>query len=399
MTQPLFSVIVPTRNRLETAKAAIASVLAQSHPDFELIVSDNSTGSGSALERWLRARADLPLRFTYVRTGGALEMDVNWETACMRASGRYLLVLPDRWVMRGGVLRLLAALVAKHEPQCVFWDSKLSIDNSGQFRSLVPTDGPLHCDFVPSTLALENLLKFRGYLDRTVYTQPFPRGLNSIIRTDVIDTVRRKTGAFFAPNTCDYTSGVSALVNTNQLIYVRDSLYLAIGNDSNGERLSIYGVPEKLKPSTQWHGLQVDAIFLTVLNDIEQTLKRNGASQWLDAFDKGNAMLSLLAEIHTKEWHGSPLDTATMRLTLFRYAEKHLGPRILSELQQYDQRNAPKLRTERKLLQSAGLFYPLYRLKHALKEQLKESSSQFYSDDLLSHRSLVVGKAQQLQEL
>jgi hypothetical protein len=395
MSEPLFSIVVPTRNRLATAKQALDSVLSQNCRDFELIVSDNSTTAGTELEDWLRARPDLPARFEYVRTGGGLEMDENWEAASQRGSGKYLLVLPDRWVMRGGALGLLASIVAEQDPECVFWDSRLAIYEDGTLRGQVETAGPVRCEIRSSRDLLASLLNFSGYETNTVYTQPFPRGLNCITRRDVIERTRKKAAPFFAPNACDYTSGVALLLNTERMTHLQESLYMAIGAESNGERLSVYGVNEKLRPATRWRGLQLDTVLLTVLNDVEMTLKRHGAEKWSERIHLANVLLSLLNEIHFKEWHGSPLDTVRMRADLFSYAALHkdaLGPSAIEKLRAYDRKFSPRFRNSRRLLQRLKLFYKLYSLKHSLGRG-RQGDGHFYGDDLLSTRPILVAKA------
>jgi hypothetical protein len=52
---PRFSVVVPTRNRPQYLKDAVLSILEQSFPDFELIVSDNSGDGDAALNQRLLA--------------------------------------------------------------------------------------------------------------------------------------------------------------------------------------------------------------------------------------------------------------------------------------------------------------------------------------------------------
>jgi len=53
-TSPLVSVVMPVRNALPYLDASIASILAQTHGDFELVIRDDASddGSAEALERW-----------------------------------------------------------------------------------------------------------------------------------------------------------------------------------------------------------------------------------------------------------------------------------------------------------------------------------------------------------
>ena len=69
----LISVILPTYNRLSLLKRAIGSVLAQSHPNWELIVVDDGSEDGTA--QWLKTDSELlalgnRLRVIRVDNGG-----------------------------------------------------------------------------------------------------------------------------------------------------------------------------------------------------------------------------------------------------------------------------------------------------------------------------------------
>ncbi len=53
---PFFSVLLPTKNRAEILAGSIRSVLGQSSPDWELVISDNSdpdAGAESIVEEFV----------------------------------------------------------------------------------------------------------------------------------------------------------------------------------------------------------------------------------------------------------------------------------------------------------------------------------------------------------
>ena len=56
MAPPFVTVVMPTFNRLEYVRAAVASVYAQTFADWELIVIDD--GSGDETRRFLRSPPD-----------------------------------------------------------------------------------------------------------------------------------------------------------------------------------------------------------------------------------------------------------------------------------------------------------------------------------------------------
>ena len=65
---PLFSVIIPTYNRAEKLRNAVCSVLAQTHPDFELLVMDD--GSTDHSERVVDGFFDRRIRYDWAANSG-----------------------------------------------------------------------------------------------------------------------------------------------------------------------------------------------------------------------------------------------------------------------------------------------------------------------------------------
>jgi glycosyltransferase involved in cell wall biosynthesis len=393
----IFSIVIPTRNRPETVKKTIDSVLNQDFDDIELIIADNSTNSNADLEQWLLEQKNLPKKLYYYRTGGSLEMDANWETASRKASGAYLLMLPDRWVMRGGTLRFLMEVISSTNPECVFWDTKLGIDGDERIRQEIKIYESIDCKILRSTAVLQHILNFEGYTDDTVFTQPFPRALNSLIKRDVSELIRDKFGKLFIPCSCDYTSGIGVLLNTKQLVHIQDSLYIPIGEQSNGQTVAVFGMPERLKHYSVWRGLQLDSVFLSVVRDIEHMLEIHGKRDFIKYINNTNLLLSLLNEIHFKEWHGSPLDIRHMRGLLIDFAGKNFGQEVVDRLRDYDRNHVPRMRNLRRHLQKLRIFYPLYKFKHRIKDIFRAQSSNSYKDDTLSGRNIRLSTAGELR--
>lgn len=88
--QPLFSVIVPTRNRAHLLQHALQSIQDQTFDDFELIVSDNCSEDKTA--DVIRERAP---QATYIRPSETLAMPDHWEFALGHARGRFVAYLCD----------------------------------------------------------------------------------------------------------------------------------------------------------------------------------------------------------------------------------------------------------------------------------------------------------------
>jgi glycosyltransferase involved in cell wall biosynthesis len=86
-----FSVLLPTRNRLEYLKFAIASVMQQDYENWEIIVSDNN--SEDDVEGYIRSLNDS--RIKYFRTQSFVSVTENWNNALEKSTGDYVIMLGD----------------------------------------------------------------------------------------------------------------------------------------------------------------------------------------------------------------------------------------------------------------------------------------------------------------
>lgn len=86
------TIAVPTRNRAEYLRLSIASALAQTYPDIEVLVSDNV--STDHTQQVLASFSD-DLRVRVIRQSAGLSMVENWNACLSAASGKYFLLLSD----------------------------------------------------------------------------------------------------------------------------------------------------------------------------------------------------------------------------------------------------------------------------------------------------------------
>jgi len=113
---PLFSVLVPTRERPETLRHTLDTVLSQPGDDFEVIVADNA--SGPETRRIVEAAGRPNLR--YVRSEEVLPMAENWERGLELCSGEYVTVLGDDDAFVPSTLAM-ARRLASREPEIFSW--------------------------------------------------------------------------------------------------------------------------------------------------------------------------------------------------------------------------------------------------------------------------------------
>ena len=117
MDGPLFSVLIPSRNRLELLRHAVDSVLAQD-ADFEIVVADNASDQPygeyiSVSRRQIASRS--------VRSGTPLSVTENWNRALTAATGRYFIMLGDDDALCPGWLARATELIKRfEEPQVLY---------------------------------------------------------------------------------------------------------------------------------------------------------------------------------------------------------------------------------------------------------------------------------------
>jgi glycosyltransferase involved in cell wall biosynthesis len=90
-SSPLVSVCIPTYNRPEYLRRAVESVLAQTYPQFEIIITDNSTNDDSAT---LAAMWKDP-RVRYYKNDGNVGPVVSSNRAVSLSNGKYIKFLMD----------------------------------------------------------------------------------------------------------------------------------------------------------------------------------------------------------------------------------------------------------------------------------------------------------------
>jgi len=114
----LISVAVPTHNRPQLLREALASVAAQTHPEWEVVVVDDGS-TPPVLESTLREL--LGERFILVRHGQAQGIAAAKNAGVAAARGEVVLHLDDDDLLTPTALAQIAAAYARHpELECLF---------------------------------------------------------------------------------------------------------------------------------------------------------------------------------------------------------------------------------------------------------------------------------------
>ena len=88
---PLYTIIIPTRDRHDVLEFALQTVLNQTRNNFEVIVMDNF----SSTETLKIVQNACDKRVKHARSSRRLSMSENWEEGLKYVSGDYVFFLGD----------------------------------------------------------------------------------------------------------------------------------------------------------------------------------------------------------------------------------------------------------------------------------------------------------------
>jgi glycosyltransferase involved in cell wall biosynthesis len=112
-----FSILLPTRSRLELLKLAIESVRLQDYSDWEIVVQDNA--SDDDVCGYVAALSDS--RIHCERNERLVPVTDNWNLALGRVRGDYFIMLGDDDALIPGCLAKLAALMKEwRNPEAIY---------------------------------------------------------------------------------------------------------------------------------------------------------------------------------------------------------------------------------------------------------------------------------------
>jgi hypothetical protein len=384
------SILIPTKDRPLAAYKAIKYSIQQSDPSTEIVVSDNSSSPFRGVLKSKLVREGLLDSVTLFEQKNVLPMHSNWEFLVNNSCGDYIAVLPDRWVPRLHAFSTIRSIIKDQSPDCIFWDTKLGIIKDNLINTSKDHESLLFVESINPYSQLQRILSFQGWTDNSCFTQPFPRSLNSVTSRALVNRIKGSVGSFFRPLSCDYTSGISVLIEGGDILYVKESLYLSFGSKSNGASNSIYGCRKHFNLTSQIESNDiypdVDCVLSTVLHDILESLSLHGKIHYAEHINLLGYYKSLVRELEFKMWHGSLLDIDKLFSCIYKVCQANLGASAADEVFELYSNCMPKYRRLRRFLRIIHLIQPALSFKEKL---INGSGFVPYSDDHSLLRSIV----------
>ena len=220
-----FSVLLPTRNRLDLLSYAIETVRRQDYSDWEIIVSDNF--SEEDIAGYVRLLNDP--RIKYFRTGKFIPVTDNWNNALDKSTGNYVIMLGDDDCLMQGYFSTLSKVIEKYEtPDLIYTSAYLyaypgvmpgfpdgflrSYENGKIFRS---AEKPFWLEKAEAMDLARNSTNFRMRFD---YNMQF-----SLVSRKLICAME-KYGSFYQSPYPDYYASNAMMLKAERILVVPQPL-------------------------------------------------------------------------------------------------------------------------------------------------------------------------------
>lgn len=233
---PILSVVVPTHNRSQYAISCIKSVLAFDDTDIQLVVSDTSTDL--KLERFLNSEGRHLVddkRFIYAKVNEPSNLTKNHNDAVVLASGEYVCVIGDDDCITSAAIQAARWASSKQIPVV---SQTVSANYAWpDFKSLLAGRGHAARLYVPRKVGRARWRECAGDLDAALAralqgTDCLPRCYHGVVRRDLLQTIKDRTGDYFHGSSPDMSGAVSLACLIER--YVEVELPLTIPGASGG---------------------------------------------------------------------------------------------------------------------------------------------------------------------
>lgn len=219
---PVFSILIPTRNRASLLESAIQTAISQSFQDIEIIVCDNNSTDQTrqVAERFMRSSD----KIRYINPGRDLSMCDNWEFILKHATGTYITFLSDDDGLLPDALAYAHDLIQRFSIKVLVWPQAIY-----QHPDIPDTkvQSSLYCDImsgklfeVSSEAVIEGLCNFEA-LHGIV-----PKMLNCVVARELVEQAWSRTEIFFLPPFPDYTAACQLLSLTDTYHFIDLPLYI-----------------------------------------------------------------------------------------------------------------------------------------------------------------------------
>jgi hypothetical protein len=225
-----FSIVIPTRDRPDTLRHSLATIIEQPGDDYEIVVADNSASPEAA--NIVERAHHINRRVKYTHSDEPLSMAENFERGLEQSSGRYVTFIGDDDGLVPSALELARKILAVSQCTVLSWDTHYYWWPDTIISSHANL---LYADVGDATV---------GWRDSTDVSRDFfnsddpenfvilPMIYRGFVRRDLIQEAKRRYGYYFRPAalspdiwlTPDAASGVVNLRLADHFVHLRRPL-------------------------------------------------------------------------------------------------------------------------------------------------------------------------------
>jgi glycosyltransferase involved in cell wall biosynthesis len=256
---PRFSLVIPTLQRSDTLKHALATLVNQNYDDLEIVVQNNGCDADTAAV--ITGFRDPRVRHFW--TDAVLPMVENWETALANTTGEIVTFIGDDDGLFPNACRAAAEIFARTDieilswlPFTYYWPNY--IHPKMRNRLIAKVDYDVRIQFISSWNQLKKFYRFM-----INYSQ-LPMIYNSFVGRRVIERVKARTGRYFWGISPDVTSGIINAASTEEFVLVTQPLSMTgVSHHSTGHNAVRsppgWAVPEQVKRELEAGKMSIDA--------------------------------------------------------------------------------------------------------------------------------------------
>jgi glycosyltransferase involved in cell wall biosynthesis len=228
MSNPKFSIVLPTRNRHQTLQYSLKTCLSQCFEDYEIIVSDNFS-TPDTQEIVEKINDD---RIVFLRTNQPLAMSKNWEFAISHTRGDYVILIGDDDGLLLNSLSLLDKVIDSTKERVVRWDWLLYYWPDFFIKNV---SGKMYLPMSTGITKLNSTDIIRKVVNYQLHYNALPMLYNSAVHNSVLKKIKEKDGIFFHSQAPDIFSGLVIANSVKNYLSISTPLSIAgLSKSSNG---------------------------------------------------------------------------------------------------------------------------------------------------------------------
>jgi len=221
----LLTLVIPTKNRPKLLQKVVDNLLSHQLEGVEIVVIDNSDNGNEIDPGNFKFFDDRKVKI--IKTG-RLSMPENWDFALNQSRGDYVTIVNDKTIYRNGFISRITSILKNEHPDFLTW-----VIGGGESHIVENLSEPIKVD---NWSVINYALNCRIDL----YQRFAPRGTNSAIRRDILESMWQKHGCLCRPISPDYSLSLFALNECSESLHLSEKLAYIIPNaPSNTEELKM----------------------------------------------------------------------------------------------------------------------------------------------------------------